>query len=278
MTTVRNSNCKKFLFFTYILWVALISTVSLNELAVAEQTSEPPVKSAAVANADHSNGQPESTPSPTEFRQPPFQQLRYLEDYGYLQDKSLRREPLDRLKYLPLRKGKPDWYLSIGGEMRQRYEAFRNDNWGRAPDDSNGYLLQRYMLHTDWHFGKNVRAFVQLRSNVEAGRVGGPRPVVDENKLDFNQAFVDLSFGAVKKPKSLYASDGKRWHSAPDAWSRSAKVRMSVSRSTVYARHSKPASGRLTPLRLNQSNLIWVFSMMAQPAKLRFGEWAASGR
>ncbi len=200
--TVRSSNCKKFLFLNYVFWVALISTVSPNQVVVAQQTSEQPVKSAAVATADPGNAQnskPESTPTPTEFRPPPFQQLRYLEDYSYLQDESLRREPLDRLKYIPLRKGKPDWYLSIGGEIRQRYEAFRNDNWGRAPADNNGYSLQRYMLHTDWHFGKNVRAFVQLRSNVEAGRVGGPRPVVDENKLDFNQAFVDLSFGAGEK-------------------------------------------------------------------------------
>lgn len=177
---------KKFLLFTYVSWLVLISSVSLSQVAVAQQSS-----------ADHSNGQrPEATPTPIEFRPPPFQQLRYLEDYSYLQDESLRREPLDRLKYLPLRKGKPDWYVSVGGEVRQRYEAFRNDNWGRAPADSNGYLLQRYMLHTDWHFGKNVRAFAQIRSNVEAGRVGGPRPVVDENKLDFNQAFVDLSFGS----------------------------------------------------------------------------------
>ena len=201
---MRNSNCKKFQILTFVFWFALISTVSLNQVAVAQQTGQPPVKSAEVAKVDDSNGQngnAESTPAPAEFQPPPFLQLRYLEDYSYLRDKSLRREPLDRLKYLPLRKGKPDWYLSIGGEMRQRYEAFRNDNWGRAPADNNGYLLQRYMLHTDWHFGKNVRAFVQLRSNVEAGRVGGPRPVVDENKLDFNQAFVDLNFGSGEKSK-----------------------------------------------------------------------------
>lgn len=197
--TVRTFNRKKFLFFTYVFWVALILTRSLNQAAVAQQTSEPPVKGAAVTNGE----KPESTPTPAEFRPPPFQQLRYLEDYSYLHDKSLRREPFDRFKYLELREGKPDWYLSIGGEVRQRYEAFRNDSWGRAPDDHNGYLLQRYMLHTDWHFGKSVRAFVQLRSNFEAGRVGGPRPVVDENKLDFNQAFVDLSFGAGEKAKVL---------------------------------------------------------------------------
>ncbi|HKU72356.1 MAG TPA: alginate export family protein [Pyrinomonadaceae bacterium] len=186
--TLRTLKCKRLTFLAYVFWVAIISTDPLNQVATAQQPSASQVQSA-------------STPTPTEFRPPPFQQLRYLEDYSYLQDKSLCREPFDRLKYLPFRKGKPDWYLSIGGEIRQRYEAFRNDNWGRAPDDSNGYLLQRYMLHTDWYFGKNVRAFVQLRSNVEAGRVGGPRPVVDENKLDFNQAFVDLSFGDGEKAK-----------------------------------------------------------------------------
>ena len=111
--SVRALNPQRFPLFTYVLWVALISTVSLNQVAVAQQTSAPPVKSVEMA----------STTTPTEFRPPPFQQLRYLEDYSYLQDESLRREPLDRLKYLPLRKGKPDWYLSIGGEMRQRYEA-----------------------------------------------------------------------------------------------------------------------------------------------------------
>ena len=190
---LRTLNGKRFSFWACVFWVALISTGSLNQRATAQQPGEPQVKSTETA----------STPSPADFRPPPFQQLRYLEDYEYLKDKSLRRESLDRLKYIPLREGKPDWYLSIGGEVRQRYEVFRNDNWGRAPDDSNGYLLQRYMLHTDWHFGKSVRAFVQLRSNVEAGRVGGPRPVVDENKLDFNQAFVDLSFDAGDKAKVL---------------------------------------------------------------------------
>jgi hypothetical protein len=141
----------------------------------------------------------DSLPSKAEFRPPPLQQLRYLEDYGYLRDKTLRRERLDRLKYIPLRKDKPDWYLSIGGEIRQRFEAFRNDFWGGAPPDENGYSLQRYMLHADWHFGRNFRAFVQIRSNVEMGRSGGPRPILDENKLDFNQAFVDVNFDAGEK-------------------------------------------------------------------------------
>ena len=47
------------------------------------------------------------------------------------------------------------------------------------------------MLHTDWHLGKYVRAFVQLKSGLESFRNGGPRPI-DEKKLDFEAAFVEV--------------------------------------------------------------------------------------
>ena len=33
---------------------------------------------------------------------------------------------------------------SVGGEMRQQYERFANEEWGAAPRDDNGYFLQRY--------------------------------------------------------------------------------------------------------------------------------------
>ena len=47
------------------------------------------------------------------------------------------------------------------------------------------------MLHTDWHLGKYVRVFVQLKSGLESFRTGGPRPI-DEKKLDFEAAFVEV--------------------------------------------------------------------------------------
>ena len=47
------------------------------------------------------------------------------------------------------------------------------------------------MLHTDWHLGKYVRAFVQLKSGLESFRTGGPRPI-DEKKLDVEAAFVEV--------------------------------------------------------------------------------------
>jgi hypothetical protein len=58
----------------------------------------------------------------------PFKQLRYEEDYRYLRDESLRTDHLDRIKYIPLNKDE-SVYLSLGGEIRQRYEIFRNPEW-----------------------------------------------------------------------------------------------------------------------------------------------------
>ena len=124
---------------------------------------------------------------------PPYQQLRYEEDYSYLRDPTRRTDLWDIIKYIPFN-DKGDWYLSVGGEVRERYEYFHNSLWGRGPQDKNGYLLQRHMLHADLHFGPNFRFFGQLKSGLEGGRKGGPRPS-DEDKLDVNQAFLDGVLG-----------------------------------------------------------------------------------
>jgi alginate export protein len=121
---------------------------------------------------------------------PAYKQLRYDEDYAYLQDQSQRSDPWDLIKYIPLGNGGVS-YLSIGGEIRQRYEYFRNPVWGQEEQDDNGYWLQRYMLHTDVHLGNRVRFFGQIKSGIEIGRAGGPRGA-DEDQLDLHQAFVDI--------------------------------------------------------------------------------------
>lgn len=60
---------------------------------------------------------------------PPFQPLRYDEDWSYLEDESRRSEWLDGLKYIPL--NNHGWYLSLGGEARIRYEYLSQFNWVR---------------------------------------------------------------------------------------------------------------------------------------------------
>ncbi len=65
---------------------------------------------------------------------------------------------------------------------------------GKRAQDPNGYVLQRYFLHGDLHFGDNFRLFGQLQSSLEDGRRGGPRGN-DEDQLDLHQAFLDLKLG-----------------------------------------------------------------------------------
>lgn len=125
----------------------------------------------------------------------PYKQLRYDEDYRYLKDPSRRTDFWDPIKYIPLG-GREDWYLSIGGEVRERYEFYHNEEAGSAPADrhgNNSYALQRYMLHGDLHIGSTIRFFGQIRSGLVNGRIGGPRQDIDEDTFDAHQAFVDVA-------------------------------------------------------------------------------------
>ncbi len=120
----------------------------------------------------------------------PYKLIRYDENWTFLKDPSKRTDWFDPIKYIPL--GNHAGYLSVGGETRQRYENFRNPSFGEDPADNNGYLLQRYMLHADLHIGERFRFFGQLKSGLETGRNGGPRPP-DRDELDVHQAFFEVA-------------------------------------------------------------------------------------
>jgi hypothetical protein len=115
------------------------------------------------------------------------------EDWSFLRDPALRQDFWDPIKYIPLRNGANDWYLTIGGEAREVWEQIGNDNWGQSPF-WNGYLNERYMVHFDVHYGTHVRSFVELKSGLNSYRIGGPRPI-DEKKLDFQAAFLEIGTG-----------------------------------------------------------------------------------
>ena len=120
----------------------------------------------------------------------PFKLTRYDENYAYLRDPAMRSDYFDPVKFIPLTTN-GDWYLTFGGEIRERYEYYHNSLWGRGPQDTGGYLLERYMVHADAHFGEYFRVFAQFKSGLEDGRNGGPRPT-DEDQFDLHQAFFDV--------------------------------------------------------------------------------------
>jgi hypothetical protein len=172
-----------------VLVIVMLAGVGIGVFAQTMQTATPPPAAAPA-------------PAPSPQSPPPFQSLRYEEDWSYLKDESMRSEWLDRMKYIPL--NNRGWYLSLGGEARIRYEYFDQFNFGAGPQDDDGYLLQRFLLHADAHFGKRVRVFTQLQSAIGSGRNGGPR-LTDDDRLEAHQAFLDLKLGDEAKSLTVRA-------------------------------------------------------------------------
>ena len=137
---------------------------------------------------------------PTAESAPPlrtYHLLRENDDWSFLADPAQRQDFWDPIKYIRLRQDRDDWFLSIGGEVREIWEQIGNDNWGQQPF-MNGYFNERYMLHFDLHYGKHVRTFVELKSGLNSYRIGGPRPI-DEKKLDFQAAFLEVGTGEDRR-------------------------------------------------------------------------------
>src|SRR5215470_14508256 len=90
---------------------------------------------------------------------PDYKMLRFDEDYSCLTNRANRTDLFDPVKYIPLRRDDPLWYLTIGGELRERYEGHYDPNFGIGGNGSDSYLLQRITLLTDVHLGERVRFF-----------------------------------------------------------------------------------------------------------------------
>ncbi len=123
------------------------------------------------------------------YKAPAYKLFRFDEDYRYLQDPTQRTDIWDPIKYIPFDVD-PGWYLSFGGEIRERFEYYSEPNFGLQGQPPNGYLLHRNLLHADLHAGDYFRAFVQFGSYLAPWRDAAAPPYVD--RLDLQQAFVDM--------------------------------------------------------------------------------------
>src|SRR5262245_27731130 len=84
-----------------------------------------------------------NTDAETPMPPPAYKILRFDEDYSYLSNQADRTDLFDPIKYIPLRKDAPLWYLSFGGELRERFEGNYDRNFGIGGAGSDSYLLQR---------------------------------------------------------------------------------------------------------------------------------------
>jgi hypothetical protein len=117
---------------------------------------------------------------------------RYEEDWSFLRDSQRGHDWLDPIKFVPLGEN-TSAYASFGGEVRETYERFHNPNFGLQPQDPDGYLLQRYLMHVDVHVDSHARVFTEIVSALANWRTGGPRPITDKDQFDFHQGFLEMA-------------------------------------------------------------------------------------
>ena len=117
------------------------------------------------------------------------------EDWSFLTDPALRSDFWDPIKYISLRNGAKDWYLSIGGQIRQEWETGRQRQLGsaitlRQPVSPRAVTCFIWTRTTASTF---VPSSIS-ESGICTGRIGGPRPI-DEKRLDLASAFLEIRTG-----------------------------------------------------------------------------------
>lgn len=139
----------------------------------------------------------EGTPSHLAYQvraePPPINNVRYTENYSYLRLDDAGEAalyPWTKIKYLPL-DDSGNVYLTLGAEIRLRYERFGNNNWGEGAQDGDGYLWARALPLVDLHVGQDLRVFGQIIS-ASVYDLDTEKSPVDEDKLDLLQGFVDV--------------------------------------------------------------------------------------
>src|ERR1700754_1800969 len=104
---------------------------------------------------------------------------RFDDDVSTYADPARWREPWDPLKYIQLGGAR----LSLGGELREKFESERQPGFGLDGIAHESVLLHRLLLHADLKFDDGPRLFVQLGNHVQTGRVDGPGPT-DVDRAD----------------------------------------------------------------------------------------------
>ncbi|KPF79114.1 hypothetical protein IP88_02565 [alpha proteobacterium AAP81b] len=122
-----------------------------------------------------------------------YASLRYDEDWRALCDPARRTQPFDAVKCRDTGGGTT---LTLGGELRERFEAVRNPVFGLAARGSDRVLLHRLLVHADWRAGDAVRVFVQLADRRATTR-GFGNPPTDRDAVDLAQGFLDLGVGGL---------------------------------------------------------------------------------
>ena len=124
--------------------------------------------------------------------QQPFMLERFEEDHSRTSPEPGETGLSGRLKHVQV----GDGYVSFGGEIRERLDAYDAPGFGLG-SAKDSYGLHRILLHADLHAGERVRVFLQLGMHSSSGKAKiGPS---DKGGTDLQNAFVDLVADAQKR-------------------------------------------------------------------------------
>lgn len=167
--------------------ITLLAAVVLASAQALAQTADQPAEEPVAEEPAQ-----EPVAEPMEVHKPKFLNLRFNEDYSYLDGPEGSYEPtfFDPIKNINLG-GK--WRLSLGGEFRFRVESERDKAFGATARSHDTFQLYRWFLHADLKYGDLFRVFVQGVVAHDEDRDLAPRGI-DENLGDLQQLFFDLRF------------------------------------------------------------------------------------
>jgi hypothetical protein len=142
---------------------------------------------------------------PPQFGYPAFALMQpsfFDADWRYLDDPSVPRDALDRLKRIRLR---DDWLFSAGGSTWTRYT---NDHNSRLTGVHNDYLQVRSRIYTDLWYRDAFRLYVE---GIYADTYGASLPLlpIDSTRVDFLNLFVDAKLAEVAGAP-VYARVGRQ--------------------------------------------------------------------
>jgi hypothetical protein len=119
-----------------------------------------------------------------------FRLYRWEENYLWLSRKTEPLTDYERFKYIHLG-GAPENYLSLGGEVRYRFDGYSPYLFGiTANGKPFGSNQERVFLHGDLHLTEYFRSFVQIDTAAEQGRP--VQRAYDQSLPDLRQAFADF--------------------------------------------------------------------------------------
>jgi hypothetical protein len=120
---------------------------------------------------------------------PAYTLERYDEDWSFLRDPAKRTDSFDPIKWIPL--GSDSWFLTLGGELRERFQDVRNPAFGLPTSMRNTDGFHRMFLFVDVHLGSHFRVFAELINGVMLGTTKTPSSF-EQDPLDVLQIFGDV--------------------------------------------------------------------------------------